>query len=235
MATMWKHFDSGAKSARANMDLDAKLLEELDPTGPAILHLYRWERASFTYGYFIKPELYVDLDLCIKMGLDFARRPTGGGIVFHLSDLAFSVLVPSEHEGYSDNILENYQYINDKVREAVALAFDRSTCQLLPDEVSPREESFSKFCMAKPTIYDVMLGEKKIAGSAQRKRKQGYLHQGSVTLCLPDHELLQKILSPSPHVLESMQQHTLELSSPDPSTLQKAKELIQSQLKKVFS
>ena len=79
------------------MDLDAKLLEEMKPDDAPILHLYEWEQDSGTYGYFLKPDKYLDMTQAQKRGLTLARRPTGGGIVFHVCDLAFSALVPAEN------------------------------------------------------------------------------------------------------------------------------------------
>lgn len=215
------------------MELDSLLLEELDPSGPAILHLYDWERPSFTFGYFVKPERFLDMQAVSKLGLDCARRPTGGGIVFHTTDLAFSVLIPASHEGYSDNILENYRFINEKVKKVIQNLFAGPRCMLLDRDPQSSDEAHSRFCMAKPTIYDVMLEGKKIAGSAQRKRRQGYLHQGSLSLCLPDETLLKKILLPTSFVLESMIDYTEPFI--DLSSIAITREKVKEELKKIFS
>ena len=52
------------------------------------------------------------------------------------------------------------------------------------------------FCMAKPTIYDVVYQGRKIAGAAQRRRKNGYLHQGTISLAFPQMGLLNEVLFP---------------------------------------
>ena len=92
-------------TAQENMSRDTSLLESLkeDP----ILHLYGWKSPSITYGYFIKPEKYLDLRAISKHGISLARRPTGGGIVFHIWDQAFSFLMPSSHPLFSHNSLDN--------------------------------------------------------------------------------------------------------------------------------
>ena len=46
--------------------------------------------------------------------------------------------------------------------------------------------------MAKPTQYDIVYKGKKIAGAAQRKKTQGYLHQGTISLAAPQIDLLQE-------------------------------------------
>src|ERR1700693_5336560 len=105
----WKILDTGTRSAEENMQIDARLLEELEDT--AILHFYDWESPSATYGYFLDPKDFIDLEHAKKRGLDLGRRSTGGGIVFHIWDMAFSVLVPSKASVFSENTLENYFFI----------------------------------------------------------------------------------------------------------------------------
>lgn len=198
------------------MDLDSKLLEEMQPDDAPTLHLYQWERGSGTYGHFIKPSHYLDLDKAQKRGFDLAKRPTGGGIVFHICDLAFSALVPAGFSKFSLNTLDNYNFINNGVKKAVKNFFKVSkTPSLLPDEKAPLDESSKHFCMAKPTIYDVMIGERKIAGAAQRRRRQGYLHQGSIAIALPEESFLEEILLPGTKVLEAMRQNTFSILGSD--------------------
>ncbi|MDE3047358.1 MAG: hypothetical protein KGI83_03305, partial [Verrucomicrobiota bacterium] len=112
---MLQIFDTGASTAEENMRLDEELLGSLAPAGAPILHLYDWARPSATYGYFIRPENHLNLTGTV----DFARRPTGGGIVFHIWDLAFSFLMPSEHPHFSLSTLGNYQFVNRAVLAAV--------------------------------------------------------------------------------------------------------------------
>jgi lipoate---protein ligase len=202
---MWKLLDTGKKNSQENMDLDAKLLEELSDA--PILHLYDWEGPSATHGYFVKPGDFLDLEGCSEEGLTLGRRPTGGGIVFHVSDLAFSVLVPRGHEGYSDNTLENYAFVNRRVLRAVERLLSEHP-DLLPEDPVPLDKSCANFCMAKPTIYDVMMGSRKVAGAAQRRRRHGYLHQGSISIAMPERSFLEKVLLPGSRVLEAMESNS---------------------------
>jgi lipoate-protein ligase A len=48
--------------------------------------------------------------------------------------------------------------------------------------------------MAQPSKYDLLLKNKKAAGAAQRKKVQGYLHQGTIALVKPQAELLFELL-----------------------------------------
>src|ERR1700733_12121025 len=209
----WNILETKATSAEANMQMDAKLLENLSGQERPILHLYEWEKQSATFGYFVKPEELLDLEEAKKRGLDLARRPTGGGGVFHLWDLAFSVLVPAKSNLFSTNTLDNYNLINrvvkDVVKEFIGISDEIG---LIPDDAPFQDQTCTHFCMARPTKYDVMLQGKKIAGAAQRKTKDGFLHQGTIALLCPDPELLGAVL-PSEAVREAMMQTTFPLLS----------------------
>src|SRR5262245_36033968 len=96
----WKVIDAGIGTAQQHMDRDYELLQEIDSINQPILHFYEWDGPSITYGYFIDPYKYLDLDGMEEMNFKWARRPTGGGIVLHLTDLAFSILIPTSHPSY---------------------------------------------------------------------------------------------------------------------------------------
>ena len=75
-------------------------------------------------------------------------------------------------------------------------------------EKPPLDEACRHFCFAKPTQYDVMLQNKKIAGAAQRRKKNGYLHQGSISLVEPDPTLLSQVLKGDTQVFKAMRSNT---------------------------
>lgn len=174
------------------MHLDESLLLAAKEGDPLILHLYTWENPSLTYGYFMQIEELLDTKRLKTHGMDFARRPTGGGVIFHLWDVAFSVILPKGHPFYKENTLDCYIAINTIVRKAVSRFL--SAPSLLDHDPIQNEGHARYFCMAKPTIYDVMIGGKKVAGSAQRKKKNALLHQGTISLEAMDLALLSDVL-----------------------------------------
>lgn len=227
---MLQILDTGISSAEVNMRFDEKLLDELKlPT----LHLYQWARPSATYGYFIRPEKHLDLKRASIRHLDLARRPTGGGIVFHIWDLAFSFLLPSSHPAFSLNTLENYRFVNNVVLEVMRTFFSlQSPVELIPQNYPSLGPDCQNFCMAKPTQYDVVYQGTKIAGAAQRKRKQGYLHQGTISLAAPHIDLLNDILLSKKDVLEAMKAYTFAPLGRlwEPHELQKTRRELQNLL-----
>lgn len=207
----WRIIDTGVQTAEENMQFDAALLEKVETFSQPILHFYEWQTDSATYGYFIQPAELLNLEKAKSLSLSLARRPTGGGIVFHLWDLAFSVLVPAHCPQFSLNTLENYAFVNHAVLAAVR-EFLNASCplNLTPEDYSSWDQNCSHFCMAKPTKYDVVWEGKKIAGAAQRKTKKGFLHQGTIALITPPPNYLEQVL-PHPKVREAMFAHTYPL------------------------
>ena len=208
----WTLVDSGVASAQVHMDTDAKLLADAGSLSGPLLHHYDWERDSGTFGYFLDPYKLLDRSAVERRGVDLGRRPTGGGLVFHITDLAFSVVVPAGHPAYSTNTLENYAFVNRIVIEAVCAFLGRDAgMELLPDEPTPRDAACKHFCMAKPTKYDVMLDGRKVGGAAQRRTKLGFLHQGTIALGRMPQAVLSEILLPGTQVVQAMQDSTYPL------------------------
>lgn len=197
--------DTGKKTAEKNMKMDEEFLESLE--NDPILHFYDWSSPSITHGYFIDSSKFLYMDALKKEGIEIARRPTGGGIVFHLWDLAFSFLLPSSHPNFSIHALVNYQFVHKIVLKALKCFFNTYDISLTPVDFSVQSTNLRNFCMARPTKYDLIIDGKKIAGAAQRKKRQGYLHQGTISLAYPDIELLRRVLK-DPEVVDSMIHYT---------------------------
>jgi lipoate---protein ligase len=200
--------DSAAQEAEANMAQDAALLLDLDPAGLPILHFYDWMRPSATYGHFIDVKKHLNLGAVEKRGLALARRPTGGGIVFHIWDLAFSLLVPANHPAFSLNTLDNYKMVNETVLKAVTTYFSLGEAELIKEPGTEMGPNCNHFCMARPTVYDAVFRGMKVAGAAQRRTKKGFLHQGTISLTFPQLDLLQDVLLSNEEIMWAMQAYT---------------------------
>ena len=209
----WDILNTGISSAEENMRFDTELLSNLQSISQPTLHLYDWKSDSATYGYFVDPFTLLNKQGVENRGLNLARRPTGGGIIFQLWDLAFSVAVPATCKHFSENTLENYSFVNTAVLNAAKEFLEiNEDLLIIPEDL--QDASCKRFCMAQPTKYDVVLQGRKIAGAAQRKTKQGFLHQGTISLMIPSREYLQEVLLPGTEVLDAMFANTYALMGP---------------------
>lgn len=198
-----KLIESEPAGAQENMDRDVQLLEAMEPT----LHIYAWKNPSVTYGHFFKIEEHFDTEAVKRYGLDLGKRPTGGGALFHLYDFAFSLTLPAGHPLFSENTLECYRKVNGWVASALSPLFSASMLQSAP--ASP-----SQFCMAQPTIYDLVVGGKKVGGAAQRRTRKGVLHQGTISLVRPDRTLITAVLKEGPSLYRQMVEKSFFLDGP---------------------
>lgn len=148
------------------MAVDEALLRS---SSTPLLRIYEWEENAVSIGYFQKwgevPE-----------GRPFVRRWTGGGLVDHAADLTYTVIVPRSHRAAQLSTLDAYRLFHSAVREALLSLGIRAE---LADQSEPEP---SARCFARPVRFDVMAGGKKVAGGAQRRAREGLLHQGSILL-----------------------------------------------------
>jgi lipoate---protein ligase len=185
--------DTKTKPALENMAFDEDLLSSFE--NEAILHFYEWENPSITYGYFVKVNRFIDLKKVKELGIDLARRPTGGGIVFHLWDFAFSFLLSKKSEYYNLNPLKNYEFVNSLTFKSIKKFLKKDEKYFLKrDEFFNEKKEFDNFCMAKPTKYDIVIDQKKILGASQRRKEKGFLHQASINLVPPDINIIGSVL-----------------------------------------
>jgi lipoate-protein ligase A len=221
--------DSGPQTAANNMETDARLLQNLAGKQEMTLHFYDWLQPAATYGCFCKPsEHFHD-----SHSLDIAKRPTGGGIILHLTDFTFSLVVPASHPSFSLNTMENYKYVHEKIAHVLALFDGKRKYSLLPDAPSKLAKG-DNFCMAKPTQYDVMAGNQKAAGGAQRRTRHGYLHQGSISLLPPSPSLVQSLFKHGFSIADLMFAHSFPLLE-GTSDIAKDKGLLKKLISNVFT
>lgn len=201
----WSILDTGIGTAEQNMAYDQKLLHELAVAEKPTVHFYRWAAPSVTHGYFLKPEHHLSSEgMCV---LQVARRPTGGGFVFHVGDFAFSLLLPATSSLFSLNTLANYAFVNRLVARVIhcfsgGVSFpELLACSKCPDQAA------EPFCMANPVAYDLILNGKKIGGGAQRKTRYGFLHQGTISFVATPIEFFNRVLKHPDEVIKAMQLH----------------------------
>jgi lipoate-protein ligase A len=218
--------DSGPIPCQEAMEKDAELLAKVNAP---LLHLYEMEGKPATYGWFTKPQDFLHLDIILKEQISLARRPTGGGIIFHFLDFAFSFLAPKNHPLISLNTLENYKTINSIVMQAIAPLIPKKEFTFIEKEAGTK---ISNFCMAHPTAFDLLCEGKKIVGAAQRKTKEGILHQGSIAILAPTIDFLNKVLIHT-SIATQMENQSFYLTT-NPLELPALRQTIKNELIKSF-
>lgn len=157
----------------ANMAIDETLLLNINKIGSPLIRIYGWNTPSISIGY------VQDLAAVNAPAYTFVRRPTGGGIVYHDKDLTYTAVVPVEHPICKLDRMESYHVFHRAVLKVLAFFGLRAS---LSDDSHPVPDRATMQCFITPTRYDVLCDSKKYAGAAQRRTRDGILHQGSVML-----------------------------------------------------
>jgi lipoate-protein ligase A len=162
------------------MAVDEVLLDLASHQGNSTLRFYSWTDPTLSLGYF---QSYQDREEH-PPSLDCAcvRRMTGGGAILHDRELtySFAAAVTTLGGGNGERL---YRIFHETL---VAALRDFGVAAALCSSPSPLQpEPF--LCFQRRAAGDVLLKGWKIAGSAQRRRKQGILQHGSVLLGTSPH------------------------------------------------
>jgi lipoate-protein ligase A len=142
----------------------------LATTVTPVLRLYRWDGPWVSIGCFT-PRAEAEATF---PGRPIVRRWTGGGIVDHASDWTYSLIIPRSASLAALGTAETYRLIHG------ALARTLTTCGRPAHLANSTPPGRNGLCFTAPVLADVVLGDLKIAGAAQRRTRHGLLHQGSV-------------------------------------------------------
>jgi lipoate-protein ligase A len=107
----WLFLKQAALPPAWNMACDEWLLLNNKKFGYPILRTYEWDRPSITIGYF------QEYPTSLEEKHTIIRRPTGGALVYHDSDLTFSVVLPQNHPWKRLPTEERYRKIHERIRK----------------------------------------------------------------------------------------------------------------------
>lgn len=162
MAYQCRLLHTGYHNAFYNMGLDQAILEAV-AEGAAFptLRFYGWQPPAISIGYFQGMTEEVDLTACRDHGIDTVRRITGGGAVFHQSEVTYSMVLPLDHPLADQNILASYGRLCQGI--VAGLARLGVSAEFAP-------------------INDIVAGGKKISGNAQTRKLGCILQHGTILL-----------------------------------------------------
>lgn len=173
---VWRLLVDGPASPARNMAVDEALLREVREP---VLRLYEWSVPAVSIGYFQPAALAGERPVI--------RRYTGGGLVDHAHDLTYTIVLPRAHPWMELSAPESYRAIHQGIRNIL------DACNIFCELVPAAYEVESDACFQKPVLFDLVAGRQKISGAAQRRTRQGLLHQGSILL--PDPRLNSEVRS----------------------------------------
>lgn len=146
------------------MAIDKALVQLMNPEDLPILRFFDWFQPAVSIGYSQRFK---------QEGIPFVRRPTGGGVVFHGTDVTYSVILPKR---FDLDIKETYSLIQSWIKHGL------DKLGLNTTQYSEVNRGAPMYCFKSPSFGDIMIGDKKIGGLAGRRIRQRMLCQGYVDL-----------------------------------------------------
>ncbi|MGA1819961.1 MAG: biotin/lipoate A/B protein ligase family protein [Thermoplasmatota archaeon] len=167
----WRVVELETLDPHLAMGLEEVVIEHVTGGGDPVIHFWDWEKKAVTVGNFQNAEGEVYLHRCKRSGVPVIRRASGGGTMFHVpgNELVFSICAPPGV--ISNDITRSYQELLQPIVEAL------------------------KGFGLNPSIDEnnIMLGKKKISGSAQRRTAKAVLHHGTILFEVNEWEMFSYI------------------------------------------
>jgi lipoate-protein ligase A len=162
MKEQWRLLQTGFNTAFSNMAIDRAILAaNSDGKVPPTVRFYGWIPPAVSIGYFQSIAEEIDINACKKLGVDYVRRITGGGAVFHDKEVTYSIVIPEEHPAIPKNILKSYARICNALLQGLKQLGIKGT-------YAP--------------INDILVDGKKISGNAQTRKANTVLQHGTILL-----------------------------------------------------
>lgn len=177
----WRLLLDGAASGPRNMALDEALAEAVAAgTSPPVLRLYRWAPPCLSLGA-SQPYEVADAAFCSATGVDIVRRPTGGRAVLHHLEVTYLVAVPLGVPPFGHDLQGVYRRICEVLVVGLRRLGVEATLAGAP--LGPAVRPVQPIpCFVGPAAGEVVVGNRKLVGSAMRRVGDAVLQHGAVLL-----------------------------------------------------
>ena len=169
----WRLLFTPPLDAAANMALDEALMRRAGRTGEAVLRTYSWGAPSLSLGRNQAAAGTYDPERARELGVEVVRRPTGGRALLHHREVTYSVTAPAS-EG---DLRGTYARINRILLHALR-SLDVDARLAAPAGRAPLPGDAP--CFDTPVEGELVVGDRKLVGSAQWRDGGALLQHGSI-------------------------------------------------------
>jgi len=178
---LWRWLDNGFKDGAWNMAADQYFTECMAEIRQPIMRIYQWQPWCISLGYHQKSQC-LDLNRCRKSGIDVVRRQTGGRAVFHAEEIAYSVILPVGHP-LATSVSQTYQQISLGLAAGIqTLGIQASFQKRQVNLKSHYKKKIASSCFSAAALHEIVVHNRKLVGSAQRRMPTGILQHGSILI-----------------------------------------------------
>lgn len=164
-----------------NMAIDEAIFNETIKNKKApTIRFYNSRPVAISIGYFQDARKEVNIEKCYSAGIDVARRITGGKAVFHFNEITYSVVASDQEKLFPPDIPGTYKVISKCI--ACGLAYLGIKADLVESGRALPAQKAETYCFSVPSKNELLVKGRKICGSAQVRRRGGFLQHGSLLL-----------------------------------------------------
>lgn len=158
--TDWRVVQLEEHDAYTNMAIDESILEHVrDGRSDPTIRFYRWKPSAVSIGRFQSMNDEVNVARCRSEGIDFVRRITGGGAVYHDHDGELTYSIIGSEKLFPRSIWESYRMVCGRIVNGLKRI--RLNAEFAP-------------------INDILINGKKVSGNAQTRREGVLLQHGTI-------------------------------------------------------
>ncbi|HOJ31262.1 MAG TPA: biotin/lipoate A/B protein ligase family protein [bacterium] len=216
MNRKWLYVITQDVSPQMNMALDSIMWNKVKQyPDTAILRFYTWKPSGVSLGAHQKPENLVNVSFCKQNNIPVVARITGGSAIFHDREITYSFSATNDEKVFSGPITSY-----EKICGALKTGLEKLGIRVQWRGVSKgKEPSFTdRDCFSLSTRHDLVVDDRKIIGSAQRKDRTSFLQHGSLLIEIQKH-LWEKIFLAKPDFSKIISMSEILSNVPDFDTL----------------
>ena len=148
---------------------------------PATLRFFGWKPPAISIGYFQSLDKEVDLEKCKELEVDYVRRITGGGAVFHDKEITYSIHLLEKD--VPKDIMQSYDLICGAIIKGLqSIGIDAKYAPL----------------------NDIIVNGKKISGNAQTRRMGVCLQHGTILIDVDVDKMFSLLKVPDEKIRDKM-------------------------------
>lgn len=178
---------SDADDGAHNMACDEALMRRAARApGEAVFRVYGWSAPTLSLGRNQRARGLYNLDAARALGVGIVRRPTGGRALLHHREITYSVTMPMDDAASARRV---YDFITDVLLAALARLGVRAGRATAPVSLAPGPRP----CFDVPAEHEIVVGARKLVGSAQWRHGGALLQHGSI-LVADDQDLIARLM-----------------------------------------
>ncbi|PKN51171.1 MAG: hypothetical protein CVU55_13640 [Deltaproteobacteria bacterium HGW-Deltaproteobacteria-13] len=228
----WRLLDFQYCNIFENMAVDEAIFHEtIKSKKHPTIRFYVSNPAAVSIGYFQDAKKEINIEKCRREGIDIARRITGGRAVLHCNEITYCVAAGEQEKIFPADISGTYSVISKCIARGLSeLGIKADLAEGI--RVQTKEE-MNSCCFAVPSKNELLVGGRKICGSAQVRRRGGFLQHGLLLLTFNPEKTAGSLLpGRTPEQVDDLRKSITAINEQLPSAVDEQE--ICSKLKKGF-